>query len=94
MKEVKRPKVGDAVIYHDEHGHPHAALVTIDWGGSINLVYVSPNAERKDQYGRQIERASSVVDRGPNGVHGRYWRWPEDAPLPPRPPLPDVIGQA
>lgn len=81
--------VGDKVTYVDEVSVPHDALVVarhdgkprestedIDPKYSINLVYVSDDHKNKhDQYGTQIERASSVQGEA-SGVtaHGRFWR--------------------
>jgi hypothetical protein len=77
---TRRPKVGEHVIYCDPKGIDHNALVTVDWGGCINVVYVSPDETKQDQYGRQIERnATSVVDGdSSSAAHGRYWRFTDD----------------
>lgn len=85
MKEVKE---GDVVIYHDETGTPFNALVTS--GGYeysddkstcwINVLFVSDDVTKKDNYGRQIERSSSVSHVSKTSAWGRYWRWPEETP--------------
>lgn len=80
--EHKQPQPGDHVVYHDERGNPHQALCTTDWGGCINVLFVSSDGTKKDQYGRQIERESSVVHVKTTSVHGRYWRWPIEEPHP------------
>lgn len=73
------PAVGDIVTYVDEHAVPHKAIVTANWGGTnnpdtaINVVYVTGDEKRTDQYGRQIERACSVVPRHLQGAPGRYY---------------------
>jgi hypothetical protein len=43
---------------------------------SLNLVYVSDDPNKTDQYGRQIERgATSVVHQRNQAAHGRFWRF-------------------
>jgi hypothetical protein len=80
MAEHKQPMPGDHVIYHDPLGRPLQALCTADWGGCINVLFISGDGNKKDQYGRQIERETSVAHKKDTNVHGRYWRWPhEDA---------------
>lgn len=73
------PVVGQVVVYVDEVGVAHQALVTAYWGGdrpdgALNLVYVSSDSEKSDPYGRQIERASSVSRESEHTAHGRFWR--------------------
>lgn len=56
-------KVGDAVIYTDEVYVEHNAIVTsVHTPSYINCVYVGDDDAKRDPYGRQIERASSVVN--------------------------------
>jgi hypothetical protein len=43
-----------------------------------NLVWVSGDEKRKDSYGRQIVRESSVVHKGSQPAHGNYWLWPDE----------------
>ncbi len=78
--------VGDHVIYVDPVGKEHPALVTIWWGPKptegkqepgCNVVYVSSDGEKKDTYGRQIERATSVVHQGSQPAYGHFWKWPD-----------------
>jgi hypothetical protein len=76
MRELMQP--GTPVDYYDEHAQRHDALVTIDWGsqetaGSINLVFVSSDKTKEDSYGRQIERATSVVHKNQQSAPGNYW---------------------
>jgi hypothetical protein len=71
--ERKFVNVGDHVIFTDTRRKQHSALVTEVWDGgpeveqvreslpAINLLYVVDDETRMDQYGRQIERESSVV---------------------------------
>ena len=77
------PRIGEHVIYCDEHGQDCDALVTEWWGGTdpygcLNLLHVSQDGNRRDQYGRQIERPSSVSHAQVMRVHGRYWRRPDE----------------
>lgn len=81
------PKEGDIVIYHDEVGKPYNALITsggFEHGGSatgwINVLYVSDDPAKRDNYGRQIERQSSVSHVTGTTAWGRYWRWPDEEP--------------
>jgi len=79
MSDPNRPQVGDVVIYTDELGMEHDALVTIYFGGetpnmSLNCVYVSGDPDKSDPYGRQLERASSVSRQSGFTAHGRFWR--------------------
>ena len=78
-------QVGSACTYVDEVGVEHDALITarhdgkvgepIDPRYSVNLLYVSDDVDERDQYGRQIKRASSVQGEA-SGVtaNGRFWR--------------------
>ena len=69
--EQKLINVGDHVIFTDTHRKQHSALVTEVWDSGVeqrrdslpalNLLYVVKDETRTDQYGRQIERESSVV---------------------------------
>lgn len=88
MDERKAPAVGDVVVYHDERGEPRNAIVTAVWGEkvpcAINVTFASTDAACQDQYGRQICRQSSVSYK--STVHGRYWRFVDDAPVPAQAP--------
>lgn len=97
---------GQSVVYVDEHGVSHDALVTIVhgavskeaqdnhyreqvnkglqtpletllamewWVPAINLVYVSDDVTKRDPYGLQIVRASSVSHKSTTTAAGRYW---------------------
>lgn len=75
--------IGTHVIYTDEFGKDHDALVTSSFGGdfppeqhAINLVYISDEEKETDPYGRQLKRQSSVVPKANQPAHGRYWRFP------------------
>lgn len=71
--------VGDHVIYVDHYGKARDALITAVWGQAdqcpaINVVFVTNDEARKDQYGNQIERDSSVVHESNQAAHGNYWK--------------------
>jgi len=96
---LKHPCVKDVVVFHDSTGTPHTAFVTAYFGqmsedgsgyvgepGCANLVFVSDNESKHDDYGRQIERETSVAHRSSWYVHGNYWRWPDEDPIPYKPP--------
>lgn len=78
MSESDKPAAGDVITYVDEVGVAHDALVTVYWGGeqpngALNCVYVSSDDTKRDPYGRQLERASSVSRQSEHTAHGRYW---------------------
>lgn len=74
------------VIYVDTHGESHSALVTQWWpnmGGmsgepGCNLVYVSKDVNKRDPYGQQLERATSVCHMEKQSAPGNYWKWPTE----------------
>lgn len=82
-------RVGDAVVYHDESGEPHNALITAVHGPTcVNLLFTSGDTTKTDNYGRQIERRSSCMSNKVYGtVHGNYWRLPADEPNPRHTPV-------
>jgi hypothetical protein len=43
-----------------------------------NLVWVSGDEKRKDDYGRQTCRESSVVHKGSQPAQGNFWVWPDE----------------
>lgn len=73
-------KEGDAVEFFDPYGTKFDALVTNVFGGpgitypSVNVVFASGDESKKDPYGRQLERYTSVVHRTNQYAHGMYWR--------------------
>lgn len=68
-------EVGDPVIYVDPKGVDHNAIVTAVWSQTcINVVHVSSNSEKLDNYGRQVERQTSLSHKSVSGVHGQHWR--------------------
>lgn len=93
MEEQRRVAVGDAVVYHDESGKPHNALVNVAWTPPapgklplVNLLFISGDESRQDSYGRQFERASSVSHASAWNAHGRYWRFADEEPIAYTPP--------
>ena len=84
--------IGAPIMWIDEHGVPHHALVTQWWTGNqeireyrsengepgCNLVLVSSDETKKDQYGRQIEHKTSVVHKTKQSAHGWLWCWPDE----------------
>lgn len=78
MSDSNKPNVGDVIVYVDEVGVHHDALVTAYWAGdqpngALNCVYLSSDTNKFDPYGRQVERASSVSRQSTHTAHGRYW---------------------
>jgi hypothetical protein len=70
--------LGETVIYTDPSGVDCTALVTAVWSDTcINVIFVSKDQSKRDSYGRQIERATSVGHPsiyGDQAVHGNYYR--------------------
>lgn len=93
-RKEPRPVVGDHVIFHDSTGVAHDAVLTCVWDDKdlvnqpmVNLVYVSSDATKRDDYGRQIERATSCYHGGTAGAcYGYYWRYQGEEPNPVRVP--------
>ncbi len=84
QQDVVAVKPGDAVKVVDENYVAHTGLVTCvhgPFGGAyipcINVVYVSTDDTKRDPYGQQVERMSSLqhYSQGPSGMTrpGRYW---------------------
>lgn len=85
----RKLEVGSNVVYVDQYGKPHNALVTQVWNNipsyqsptgqpGCNVVFVSSDVSKEDQYGTQIERETSVVHMTLQPAHGRYWRWADE----------------
>lgn len=83
--EASQVKVGDSVVYVDPKGQERQALVTAVWGlwhnnpnanpePSLNVLFVSDDAERNDSYGRQMERATSTPHRSHQAAPGNFWK--------------------
>ena len=79
MSDERVPRVGDAVIFCDTKSVDHNAIITVVHSPfCVNLVTVSSDDTKKDQYGRQIERPSSVTRMGEQTAHGYYFRFPNE----------------
>lgn len=83
-KPVSAVAPGDAVFVVDEQYGEHLGLVTTVHGTftdtyapCINVVFVSKDAAKRDPYGQQVERLSSLqhYSQGPSQMPrpGRYW---------------------
>jgi hypothetical protein len=70
-------KVGSAVKVVDEVGVLHHDLVTANWSSErstcANVVFLSADETKTDQYGRQSEHLSSCSHRDVTTAPGRYW---------------------
>ena len=83
---MRVPKVGEVVIFVDSSGKDNNALVGCVFGdGSgdkqpcINLAFMSPDTNREDSYGRQVDRScTSIAHASDQRAHGYYWCWPEE----------------
>lgn len=76
-------EVGSSVIYVNTHGARRNALVTKVWNSTGNLpgcnvVFVVDSEDKTDGYGRQIERATSVVHKSVMPAPGNFWAWPSE----------------
>jgi len=69
--------IGQAVTYVDPRGQDRPAVVTNVFGKddtpSINVVFVNDDESQSDNYGRKIERATSVPHGDQQKAHGNYW---------------------
>jgi hypothetical protein len=83
MEKTLKPSIaiGDAVEFVDPYGKSHNALVTSVFSvpgnltrPSVNVVYIADDETMTDQYGRQIERKTSVVHESNQAAHGMFWR--------------------
>lgn len=75
----KDHKIGDTLIYTDEQGIKHNALVTHWWGDTCcNLLFVVDSTDKKDPYGNQIERRSSCSHRSVVQAPGNFWFHPDE----------------
>ena len=64
---------GNSCIYVDENGKENSALVIHRHQATINLVYVSPDAEKdSDSFGNERLKATSVPPYE-DGMSGHYF---------------------
>lgn len=63
---------------HDVYGAPNHAYISETGEPGCNLVYLSGDRTKTDPYGRQIERATSVVHKSKQAAPGNYWLWPDE----------------
>ena len=88
-EKLREVEVGQHVIFVDEDRGRHHALVVAVWGETVvhdrgisyptlNLVYVSSDESKTDQYGRQIERVSSITPIEGSMAPGFCWLFEED----------------
>lgn len=74
---------GTLVTLTDEYRRQHPALITRVWNvdlegepNYVNVVYVSKDSSKTDQYGNQIERSTSVgIKNEANAGAGRYFEF-------------------
>lgn len=79
VRNIEAPQIGEPVIFCDPRGNDHNALVTAVWTPTcINAVLVSADEAKTDQYGRQIERPTSICHASQMQAPGYYWRRPEE----------------
>lgn len=73
---TKQPEIGDAIVFRDPKGEEHDALVQFVHNPSLlNLVFISSDPARGDNYGRQVEHATSVGLWQMTSANGFYWRY-------------------
>jgi hypothetical protein len=83
----RKLEIGSSIVYVDPHAEQHPALVTAVWGSmggmpGCNLVYVVRDESKTDNYGRQIERSTSITHKTAQPAHGNYWMWADETPNP------------
>lgn len=81
--EKRELKVGDPIVFIDEHRVEHPALVTHTWesvGGlpGVNCVFVDGDEKKTDNYGRQIDRRTSIVHLSVQPAKASCWKWPDE----------------
>lgn len=81
----------DRIIFVDAYAKQHEALVTAIWKNEyqgmqlpwgVNVVFVSDEENRTDNYGRQIVHETSVCHKSVQPAHGVYWMFPDEEPRP------------
>lgn len=80
-------EIGQHIKVVDEVGNLHDGLVTECWGQTvlkdgyrptINVVFLSADAAKRDQYGRQSEHLSSCQHKTMTTAPGRFWYFPDE----------------
>jgi hypothetical protein len=76
-------RIGMGIKVVDEVGVTHDGLVSECWGHTkvqdgtagpcINVLFASSDPDKRDPYGRQIERLSSCSHKRSTTAPGRYW---------------------
>lgn len=80
MSDETTVAIGDPVLFTDPKGRDHHAVCTNSFGPiCINVAFVSDDQARTDTYGRQIERATSVIHQSTAPAHGYFWRRADEA---------------
>lgn len=75
-------KVGQSIVFIDSLRQKHDAVVTAWWTPSCcNLVIVSGDEKKTDEYGRQIERHTSVCHKSAQGdvAYGNVFCFADEA---------------
>jgi hypothetical protein len=76
----RKLEIGSSVVYVTPKGERRNALVTAVWSDiCCNAVFVTADETKKDTYGRQIERATSVVHKSMQAAPGNFWAWSDEA---------------
>jgi len=75
--------VEESAVLRD-NSYPEYATVKFDEGDApcINLVYVDPDVNKQDSWGRQLHRESSFVHKSWQQTGGMYWRFLDEERLP------------
>jgi len=87
-------RIGSAVVFSDQHGRRLNAICLTTFGGedkpdelvswegecgpTINLVFADPEPDRRDSYGRQVKRETSVPHYRGSTAPGFWWALPEE----------------
>lgn len=53
----------------------------LDHPPGCNLLFMSKDRTKEDGYGRQLERATSVMHKSNQVAAGNYWCWPDELPV-------------
>jgi hypothetical protein len=59
----------------DVFGSPRTAP---DYAPGCNLLFMSKDQDKKDNYGRQLERATSVPHKSAQVAAANFWCWPDE----------------